>query len=457
MAKRSYEINMTEGPVLANVIRFALPLAATSILQLLYNAADVMVVGQFAEHSTEAVAAVSSTGSLINLIINLLMGMSVGTNVAVAKGYGARDNKAVSNAVHTSLLFSLLGGAVVSVFGFVAARKLLTLMGSPADVIDGATLYIRIYFCGMIFNAFYNFGASILRAVGDTKRPLYFLAFSGAVNVVLNLFFVVVCKMAAGGVALATVISQAISAILVCICLMRSDSAIRFFPNKLRFEKKALSQIVKVGFPAGLQGSLFSISNVLIQSSVNSFLSEAMAGNGAASSLCDFIYVAMNALYQTSISFTGQNVGAKRFDRIRRITLTTQAVVTVAGFAMGMLIYMFAKPLLHLYLKDPTPKVMETAMTRLGVFCFTYFLCGNMDTMVGSLRGMGASIVPMITSLCGACGFRILWIYTIFQKYHTLSVLYWSYPVSWLITTVVHLICYFIIKKNLIKREGVLQ
>lgn len=449
-----YEMDMCSGALLPKVLRFSLPLMLTGILQLLYNAADIVVVGQFAANGTTAVAAVSSTGSLINLIVNVFMGLSVGASVVVARCYGANDREASSRAVHSAIGLSLAGGVIVGIFGLLMARRLLTLMGTPADVLDQAALYTQIYFAGMLPNMVYNFGAAILRAVGDTRRPLYFLIISGLANVLFNLFFVTVLKMDVAGVALATVISQVISAILVMQCLIHSSGIIRFSWKRLRIHRSEALQIARIGLPAGLQGTVFSISNVLIQSSINSFGSAAMAGNGAASNIEGFVYTAMNALYQAAISFTSQNVGAKRFDRIGRILGTCLGVVTTVGLVLGVSVYWCGEPLLRLYLKQPAAEVLGVGMTRLSIVCSLYFLCGIMDTMVGSLRGMGASVVPMIVSMLGACGLRILWIVTVFQVDRQLSVLYWSYPISWTVTAAAHAVCYLYVRRKLLHAAG---
>ena len=446
--KVHYEMDMTTGALLPKVLRFSLPLILTSVLQLLYNAADVVVVGQFA--GAQALAAVGSTGALTNLLVNLFMGLSVGASVVIARSYGAQDYKAIQKGVHTSITVAAIAGVVVGIIGIFASKPLLKMMSSPDDVIDLAALYMRIFFIGMPFNMLYNFGASVLRAIGDTKRPLYFLSISGVVNVVLNLILVIVFRMSVAGVAIATVASQIISAVLVLLCLIRSEGAIHLDLKKLRIDPQQLKVIVQVGLPAGLQGSLFSISNVLIQSTVNSFGSIAMAGNAAAGNLEGFVYVAMNAIHQAALTFASQNLGAKKIDRVKRSMWVCLGTVAVIGLALGLVFLLFQEPLLRLYNSDP--EVIRYGMLRLALIMPTYFLCGMMDVMVGQLRGVGYSIMPMIVSLTGACLFRVAWIYFVFPFDPTLTNLYTSYPISWGLTFAVHLICYLIVAPRKLRK-----
>ncbi|MEA4824235.1 MAG: MATE family efflux transporter [Clostridiaceae bacterium] len=450
MNSDKYTIDMTTGPILGKLLRFILPLMLSGMLQLFYNAADIVVVGRFA--GSTSLAAVGSTGSLVNLLVNLFVGLSVGASVITAQYYGARDDENLSDTVHTSMLLSLIGGILVGVIGLAASRPLLRLMGTPDDVIDLAALYLRIIFIGMPAQMIYNFGSSILRAVGDTRRPLYFLSFAGIVNIVLNLIFVIVFKMGVAGVAWATIISQTISAALVVQCLMRSDGSFKLHLRRLCIKKETLIKLIRIGLPAGLQGIVFSMSNMLIQSSVNSFGSVVMAGNAAAGNLEGFIYNAQNSVYQGALTFTGQNVGAKKYERIGRICLTCILTVTVIGVTLGAAAYAFGNTLLGIY--DSDPNVIAYGMTRLRIFGYTYFLCGVMEIFVGSLRGMGCSFLPMVVSLLGACGMRVLWIYTIFAAFPTLNILYISYPVSWLLTAATHFVCYLIIKKRLLRKTA---
>lgn len=369
----------------------------------------------------------------------------------VAQHYGAGRNEQVKETVHTAVAISLVCGTFLIFVGLFLSRPLLVLMGTPENVLDKATLYMRIYFAGMPVLMLYNFGAAVLRAVGDTRRPLFFLVIAGVVNAVLNLFFVICFHMDVAGVALATVISECISALLVCRCLTRTEGSYRLIPSQLRIHPRALKRIAKIGLPAGFQGAVFSISNVLIQSSINSFGSVAMAGSTASANLEGFVYNAMNALYQTNLSFTSQNLGGGKYSRLNRVLILCLTVVTVVGAVMGGGFVLAGHQLLRIYSSDP--EVIQYGFMRLTIVCGTYFLCGWMDVLVGSMRGMGYSIVPMLVSLTGACGLRILWIFTVFRWQHSLFVLYLSYPVSWLITAGVHLICFIYIRKKFPKKD----
>ena len=448
--KKSYEIDMCDGPLLSKILLFSVPLMMSGILQLLFNAADIIVVGRFAGSS--ALAAVGSTSSLINLLINVFVGLSVGVNVLVAKYYGGQREKDMSETVHTAVLTSLLSGLFLVILGGIAARPLLHLMGTPDDVLDQAVLYMRIYFLGMPVLMVYNFGAAILRAIGDTRRPLYFLFMAGVVNVALNLFFVIGLGMGVDGVGWATVISEHVSALLVLKSLMEAPGALKLNLKELRIHPKKLKRIVKIGLPAGMQGAIFSISNVLIQSSVNSFGSIAMAGNTASANIEGFVYTAMNAVYQTNLSFTSQNLGGRKYSRINKIMYICLGVVTVVGLSLGLTAVLGGRMLLGIYSSDP--EVLRYGMLRLGIICTTYFLCGIMDCMVGSLRGLGYSIIPMFVSLTGACGFRVLWVFTVFAAYHSLDVLYLSYPVSWAITAAAHMITFRKIRRKIPKQDA---
>lgn len=439
--RKSYEMDMCHGPLLRKLLVFSLPVMLSGVLQLLFNAADIIVVGQYV--GSTALAAVGSTGSLINLLINLLIGLSVGANVMVARYYGAHEEKLVSQTVHTAILLSLVSGIVMIFIGIALAEPLLRLMGTPDNVLDQAALYVRIYFAGMPVIMLYNFGSAILRAVGDTKRPMYFLLIAGILNVFMNLFFVIVFHMGVAGVALATVLSQCVSAGLVLLCLIRSNGSIKLHLKEMKIHKEPLLKMIRVGLPAGIQGSIFSISNVLIQSSVNSFGDIAMAGNAAASNIEGFIYTCMNAIYQAAISFTSQNYGAVQYRRIRKIMRSGVLIVSCVGFLLGGIAFLCAPILLSIYNTDP--QVIQYGMLRMEIICLTYFTCGIMDVMVGCLRGLGYSIMPMIVSLAGACGIRVLWIFTVFQWDRTLTMLYISYPVSWIITAAVHIICFLVI------------
>ena len=439
-------MDMVHGPLAGKILLFALPLMFSSILQLLFNAADVVVVGRYAGEA--ALAAVGSTSSLINLLVTLFVGFSVGTNVVVARDLGAGRPEQVRAGVHTAVAIALISGVLLTVLGLAAARPLLVWTASTPDVIDLATLYLRIYFCGMPLNMLYNFGAAILRAQGDTRRPLYFLAIAGVTNVALNLLFVIVFQMSVAGVALATIISQAVSAFLVLGCLMRDQGPLHLDMKKLCIDKRIMIQIMRVGLPAGFQGIVFSLSNVVIQSSINSFGSTAIiAGSAASANIEGFVYVAMNAFYQTDLTFTSQNYGAGECGRVDRSLILCQAYVVAAGLLLGVLAAVFGHPLAAIYAPGKE-EVISHAILRLKYICIPYFLCGVMDVMVGVLRGLGHSIVPMIVSMVGACGVRLLWVATIFQTYHTPQMLYLSYPVSWLITGGVHVAFFLAVRKH---------
>ena len=448
-SSKKYEIDMCSGPLLGKILIFYIPLMLSGILQLLFNAADIVVVGRFA--GNEALAAVGSTSSLTNLIVNLFIGLSVGSNVLVARYYGADQKDELREMVQTTVATACVSGIILIFAGFFISRPALMWMGTPDDVIAHSVLYMRIYFGGMPFMMVYNFGSAVLRAVGDTKRPLYYLLIAGVVNVLLNLIFVIVFSMGVAGVATATVVSQAISGALVVRCLILSDSVYRLEMKGIRIVPDKLIKMVKIGIPAGMQGALFSISNVLIQSSVNSFGSVAMAGNTAASNIEGFVYTAMNSFHQATISFCGQNYGALKFRRIGKALLICEALVIVVGAIMGNGAYFFAGVLLRIY--SPDLEVIRFGILRMGYICVTYFLCGMMDVIVGALRGMGYAIMPMLVSLTGACLFRVVWIYTVFQSYRTLECLYISYPISWALTFLVHLVCFLIVYRKLLKKS----
>lgn len=442
--QKSYEIDMCNGPLFGKILIFTLPLMLSGILQLLFNAADVVVVGRFA--GSEALAAVGSTSSLTNLLVNLFIGLSVGVNVLVAGYYGGGKEEEVSETVHTAVIVSVVGGVLLAVLGFVLAKPCLTLMDTPADVIDLSVLYMRIYFLGMPVMLLFNFCSAVLRAIGDTRRPLVYLIIAGVINVGLNLCFVIKLHMGVAGVALATVISQGVSTFLIVRCLMLSEGCFRVSVKKLQMNWDKFLKISRIGLPAGIQSSLFSISNVLIQSSVNSFGSIAMAGNAAGGNVEGFVYTSMNAVHQTAVSFTGQNFGGKKYDRINKILIECFLLVTVIGLVMGNGIYFAGEYILKLYSSDA--EVIAYGVLRLKYICCLYCLCGIMEVMVGCIRGMGYAIMPMIVSLLGACVFRIVWIYTIFQWDRTLDTLYVSYPISWALTALVHFICFLIIRKK---------
>ena len=448
--RKSYEIDMCNGPLFGKILLFTLPLMLSGILQLLFNAADVIVVGRFA--GNEALAAVGATGSLTNLLVNLFIGLSVGANVLVARYYGARQEEEVSQTVHTSILVSAAGGILLAVVGIAAARPLLLMMDTPENVINHSVLYMRIYFMGMPVMLLFNFGSAILRAIGDTRRPLIYLTIAGVINVILNLCFVIVFHMGVAGVALATVIAQCVSTSLIIRCLMQSESCFQLCFEKLHMNWEKFRKIAAIGLPAGIQGSLFSISNVLIQSSVNSFGSIAMAGNTAGSNIEGFVYTAMNSVHQTAVSFTGQNLGGRRYDRINKILIECLVFVTVIGLVMGNGAVLLGQQILGLY--SPDPQVISYGIQRMEIICAFYCMCGIMDVLVGCIRGLGYAVMPMIVSLLGACAFRVVWIYTVFQWDRTLRTLYISYPVSWTLTAFAHLICFIIVRNKLKEKKA---
>ncbi|MBS1369525.1 MAG: MATE family efflux transporter [Lentisphaeria bacterium] len=428
--KNKYQIDMCRGPLFGQIVLFSVPLMLSGILQLLFNAADLIVIGRFAPH--EALAAVGATSSLTALIVTVFMGLSVGTNVLVANYFGAKDRKSVSRTVHTAVLLAIIGGIALAAAGILLAKPLLLLMGTPENVIAKSCLYMWIYFGGMPFIMLYNFGSAVMRAVGDTRRPLYFLLFAGIVNVALNLFFVLVCGMDVAGVALATVAAQGIAAYLVLKCLMDAKDACRLKPRNLRIDPAILKRMLWIGLPAGIQGMFFSLSNITIQSSVNSFGSLAIAGNTAAVSLEGFVYIGSNAFHQTVVSFAGQNLGGGQYDRIRRsiiyCTLCSAAICLVMGYAF----FFDGRRLLSVY--NSNPDVVSWGMLRMNILFTTYFLCGIMDVMSGGLRGLGHSVMPAAITLLGVCVLRVVWVFTVFPLNPTMENLMLSYPITWIIT-----------------------
>ncbi len=438
---RSYEMDMTSGSLAKKMISYALPFIATGTLQLLFNTADVIVVGRFAGEAS--LAAVGSTASLIGLIVNLFMGLSVGVSVLVSQYYGSEHYEGVSQTVHTAFCVSLICGVLVGAFGFAFAKPLLSLMGSPADVIDLAALYLKIYFLGTPAFLFYNFLSAVLRAVGDTIRPLLYLGSAGVLNIVLNLIFVIVFHLDVAGVAIATVASQVLSSILILHCLRHSDACYRLDYKRLRIYWDKLFLMFKIGLPAGIQSSLFSISNVIIQSGINAWGSLVMAGNSAAQSIESFTYTAMNSVSQTALAFTGQNIGAGKLKNIKKVILWSNIYVILIGLVMGGASYFLHKPLLSFFTDDP--QVIHHGAVRLLYVCLPYFICGVMDVLVGILRGMGYSMVPMLISVGGICGFRILWMYTVYPHFKQLETIYISYPITWLITGLIQAICLMVI------------
>ena len=445
-------IDMVNGPLITGILKFSIPLMLSGILQLIFHAADLVVAGQFAESGS--IGAVGATGPIINLIVNTFIGLSVGSCVIVAQCFGAGNKNGITKAVHTSIAIAIISGILTAVLGFVFAKNLLIATGTPADIMQKSTIYLQIYFLGSPFNITYNFGAGILRAVGETKKPLYYLIFSGIVNVVLNLVLVIVFKMGVAGVAIATVISQIISCVLVMIYLMRTNLPIKFSFKDLKISKRELFTIIKIGLPAGIQSALFSFSNVLIQSSYNSLGVAVVEGNSAGSSIDGFIYMAMNSVAQSAITFTSQNYGAKRYRRITKILLSSCLVVVIIGITLGSLSILFRKTLIGLYLADTASQSMiSIAEKRLFYICSVYFLCGIMEILANVLRGINRSLLPMIVSLIGVCVFRVIWVYTAFVWFPSVDTLYISFPVSWIMTITAHCVCYIVATKQLKKKH----
>ena len=441
--------SMLEGPLLGSILGYTVPIILTSVLQLLFNAADLMIVGRFC--GSISVAAVGATSSLTSLLVNFFIGLSVGAGVTIAHGLGSRKDDVVHNAVHTALPTALISGGVLTVIGVVFSGLFLRLMGTPESVLPLSAGYMRIYFAGITFTMVYNFSAAILRAVGDTKSPLLYLTLAGVVNVVLNIFFVTVFHMNVAGVALATTVSQAISAVLVVRALMKRTDACRLELKKMRIHRVQLLKILRIGLPAGLQSSLFSISNVMIQSSINSFGDVLMSGNAAASNIEGFVYASLNSFHQTAINFIGQNAGAGKYKRVTRILIICLISVTLTGLALGALGYGFGPALLSLYITD-SQEAIACGMARLSCVCILYFICGMMDVSTGALRGLGESFIPMIISLLGVCGICIGWVLAIFPipAFHSAQSLYLSYPISWGVTFVFQMAAFlYVYKKHL--------
>ena len=431
---------MTKGPFFRKILIFSIPLILTGLLQLAYNTADVIVVGKFV--GTQALAAVGSTGSLINLFLNLFLGLSMGSGVVVARHIGEQDDKKIHNCVHTAMFISVICGFVIGIIGFFTSSKMLVLMKAPADVLPLASLYLKIYFLGSPGLMVYNFGAAIVRATGDTKRPLFILGISGAINVMLNLIFVIIFKFGVEGVAIPTIVSQYLSAFMVCAYLMRMNNSCRFYVKQLKIYSDELKHIFKIGLPAGIQGSLFSFSNVVIQSSVNSFGSVVMAGTSAGSNYEGYIYTCTNSVSQTTMTFTSQNMGAKKYSNIGKIYRRCLLFACGIGVFMGIIGILFGEQIVGLFSKDPS--VIQAGADRMLIIMPFYVFCSLMDVAAMQLRGMGKSIEPMIVTLLGACGLRILWMIFILPMNHTITMLYMAYPVSWTVTFIAQFASYFI-------------
>ncbi len=437
--------SMLEGPLFGNIIAYTIPIILTSVLQLLFNAADLVIVGQFC--GSISVAAVGATTYITNLLVNFFVGLSVGAGVTVAHGIGGRHEEEVRRTVHTTLPMALVSGAILTVVGVSFCGNFLEMMDTPDSVLPLSTVYMRICFGGVTFTMVYNFCAAILRAAGDTRSPLIFLTFAGVLNVLMNLFFVTVLHMNVAGVALATTLSQGVSAALVVIALMRRTDACRLVLRDMRFYGVQIKKILRIGLPAGIQSAMFSISNVLVQSSVNSFGEVFVSGNAAASNIEGFIFAALNSFHQTAVNFVGQNAGAGRFDRVKKTLWICLGSVLVTGIAISSLTYSFGAQLLGIYITD-SPEAIVYGLKRMSIVCAAYFLCGVMDVSTGALRGMGASVAPMAICILGACGFRILWVSTVFRACPTPECLFLCYPISWTLTFVCQMAAFLVVYRR---------
>lgn len=444
---------MLEGPLAMSILSYTIPIILTSYLQLLFNAADLVVVGRFC--GSISVAAVGATGAITNLIVNLFIGLSVGAGVSVAHAIGSRADEIVHRTVHTALLTALVGGVVLTAVGVAYSPTFLRWMDTPENVLPLSSVYMRIYFGGITFTMVYNYCTSILRAAGDTQSPMIILMGAGVLNVILNVVFVSAFDMNVAGVAWATVISQALSAGAVTLVLMRRKDACRFYPAKMRIYGPQLKKIVRIGLPAGIQGATFSISNVIIQSSMNSFGETMVSGNAAVSNLEGFCYNTVNGFHQAAVNYIGQNVGAHQFERVKKVFSLCVLYATLAGLLTGGLLTIFRRPLLSIYITD-SPEALAIGMRRVFFTAMPYFLFGLLDSAGGALRGMGASTLSMIISVVGICGSRLLWIFTVFQipELHTPECLYSSYPISWVLTLIAEMIAFPIVHKKMVCSAG---
>lgn len=438
---------MTTGAIFPKLVKFAVPLILSSVLQLLFNAADIVVVGRYA--GDNSLAAVGSTSSMVNLMVNFFIGLGVGCNVVAANFLGAGKKEELNKTVHTTMVLSLIGGVILTAIGIIFSRRILIIMSSPKEVLPLSTLYLKVFFGGIVATVIYNFGAALLRAKGDTKRPLYILLLAGVINVILNLIFVIFFHMDVAGVAFATVLSQIFSAACVVLILAREEDEFRLDFKKLRIDRTILVRIIKIGLPAGFQGMLFSFSNMIIQSSVNSFGAVMVAGNSAAQSIEGFVYISMNSFAQGTLTFASQNLGAQKFHRIRQLVAIAECIVTAVGLVLGVTALFFGRNLLGIY--SSSADVVDAGMLRLSVILVTYCTCGMMDCMASAIRGVGHSVMPMIVTLVGACGLRMVYIFTFFQipRFHTFRSIFYSYPLSWIVTFIFLTISFLWIMKRI--------
>ena len=458
-AKEDYnKADMTEGPFLKKMILFAIPLILTGFLQSFYNAADLIVVNLFSQSDAPLVGAIGCTSALTNLVLGMFMGLSVGAGVLVAHYVGAKRDKDVNLTLHTSIILSVISGIVIAILGYIFADDMLVAMNTSTELLPYATLYLRIIFIGTPASLLYNYIASMLRSAGDSKRPLIFLAISGLVNVGLNIFLVTVFKLDVAGVAIATITSQYVSAIMALVYLVRKKGMLHFAFKNLKIDAKKLKRLLHIGIPSGIQGSLFSLSNTLIQAAMNSIDINAGAGGrmidgfAASSNLEGFIYIAMHSIYSVALTFIGQNVGAKKYQNIKKLTAYSVGIVVALGVSMGTLMMIFKRPLLSLYISN-NDVAFAAAVTRYSIIIPTYFMCGIMDTLCGTLRALDRSVTSMVISLTSTCGLRILWIQTVFAYFGTGESLFLSYPVSWILSCVIHLIFIIVTTKKLLKRQ----
>lgn len=447
MKSNKYEIDMCNGSIMDKLVSFALPLMLSGILQLMFNAVDIIVVGRFS--GSEALAAVGSTTALINVFTNLFIGISLGANVLAARFFAAGRKEEMSETVHTSITLALISGILMAFVGLIFSKGALELMGTPEDVIRLSTLYMRIYFMGMPFFMLYNYGAAILRAVGDTKRPLYFLIIAGVINAGLNMVLVIVFGLGVAGVGIATVFSQMVSCVLVLTCLCRAEGSYKLSFSKLSIKGYYLKQIFQVGIPAGIQSTVINFSNALLQSSVNSFGSTAMAGYTAANNILGFLYVSINSVTQACMSFTSQNFGVGKYKRMDRVLIDCMILSVGAALVLGCGAYFFGAEILQVYTEEAD--VIQCGIEILSITTVPYFLCGIMDLFPGALRGMGYSAVPMVLSIIGTVGMRVLWIFVFFPQHRSLYFLFISYPASWIATIVMQVVCYYFVRKHCYK------
>ena len=453
MSLKKQNRDLLSGSLVRNMLLFTFPVIMSGVLQLVFNAADLIVVGKFdTVNGSLAQAAIGSTGPIINLIVNVFIGIAVGVNVIIARLIGSKNNEQLKSAVQTSMLLGLIEGATIAVVGVLFTTPLLRAIGTENNVMPMAKEYLQIYFLGAPFSVVYNFGSAIMRAYGDTRRPMIYLAIGGVFNIAMNLITVIGLGMGVAGVAIATTVSNLVACLLIVAYLVKTNEPIRLHLKGLKIHFQWVSQMVKIGLPAGIQGSLFSIANVVIQAAVNSFQNPHItAGNGNASNIEGFIYVSMNAFYQTAITFTGQCCGAGKYKLLRKIYLTVLALVSVTGIVLGYGAYFIREPLMAVY--SSNKEDIAAGVARLSVIMLTYFMCGMMDVTTGVIRGMGNSLVPTVISLVGACGFRIVWIYTVFKVWKTATVLYTSYPISWALTFLALLLCLVYYQRKIIKSK----